>query len=155
LLVVVGWFGAFAWRKARVEQEPPLHPALFDLLQLALAAFSFVFAGVLWAAIHHNLLLDVDMQVRGAASDERVLRWYVDRVPGALPEPWIATLPLYMWRVAMLLWALWLVAALLRWLPWAWRAFCEGGLWRTLPKPTPAVRPMPPPPPPPPPSAQG
>ena len=30
----------------------------------------------------------------------------------------------------MLLWALWLSFALLRWLPWSWHCYTSGGLWR-------------------------
>jgi hypothetical protein len=30
----------------------------------------------------------------------------------------------------MLLWALWLSFALLRWLPWAWRQYASEGVWR-------------------------
>jgi hypothetical protein len=30
----------------------------------------------------------------------------------------------------MLAWALWLSFALLRWLPWGWRAFSASGIWR-------------------------
>jgi hypothetical protein len=37
---------------------------------------------------------------------------------------------LWFYRGAMLAWALWLSFALLRWLPWAWRAYNTGGLWR-------------------------
>jgi len=40
-------------------------------------------------------------------------------------------LPLMAYRVAMLLWALWLASALLKWLSWGWTCFSEGGLWRS------------------------
>jgi hypothetical protein len=39
------------------------------------------------------------------------------------------------WRVAKLLWALWLVARLLKWLPWGWGAFSQDGLYKLWPKP--------------------
>ena len=49
---------------------------------------------------------------------------------GALPAAGIVSLPLWIYKVAILLWALWLAFALMRWLPWAWRAFSRGGIWR-------------------------
>ncbi|MSP92993.1 MAG: hypothetical protein EXR79_14535 [Myxococcales bacterium] len=128
--VVVGWFAALAARARWGTREPPIHPFWFDVGQLALVGLTLGFAGVLWGAIHENLLVDVDMQVRGNGSTATALNWYVDRTTGPLPEPTVVSLPLWVWRVAMLLWALWLVGALLRWLPWAWRAFGAGGLWR-------------------------
>jgi hypothetical protein len=32
----------------------------------------------------------------------------------------------------MLAWALWLAAALIRWLKWAWTQFSEGGCWKRM-----------------------
>jgi hypothetical protein len=111
-----------------------------------------VFFGVLYFAIQQNLLGDVDMQVSGAGSTESTLVWYLDRVSSALPQPGVCSVPLTAWRVGMLVWALWLVSALLRWLPWAWRAFSASGLWFRRPPPpvgAPVAAPFTPPPPPP------
>ena len=88
--------------------------------------------------------MDLDMPVQGMGSSNGRLIWYVDRVEGALPTPAILSLPVLVWRIAMLLWSLWLVSALLAWLQWGWQAFADGGLWRKrvfTPKP-----PIPPPP---------
>jgi len=38
--------------------------------------------------------------------------------------------PMWIYKVLILAWALWLSFALLRWLPWAWREFVADGLWR-------------------------
>ncbi|RMG51905.1 MAG: hypothetical protein D6717_12450, partial [Gammaproteobacteria bacterium] len=46
---------------------------------------------------------------------------------------WILSLPLWVYRVLMLGWALWLAFALLGWLRWGWEALQQGGLWRALP----------------------
>ena len=129
LLLVVAWFAAFAWRQRRAPHDPTRPVFLVNVAQLALVGLTAVYFGVLYFAIQENLLGNVDMQVSGAGSSGSTLSWYVDRVASALPEPGIWSLPLTAWRIGMLLWALWLVAALLRWLPWAWRAFATGGLW--------------------------
>jgi hypothetical protein len=38
--------------------------------------------------------------------------------------------PLFVYRLAMLAWALWLAHALLGWLRFGWDAFGTGGFWR-------------------------
>ncbi len=128
LVVVVAWFAALAWRQQRVV-DVTRRVLWANLAQLALVGLTAVFFGVLYFAIQQNLIGGVDMQVSGAGSTGEALNWYVDRVAGALPQPGMCSLPLTAWRIGMLLWALWLVSALLRWLPWAWRAFSAGGLW--------------------------
>ena len=35
-----------------------------------------------------------------------------------------------LYRLAMLLWSLWLVFALLRWAKWGWQYFNDGVLWK-------------------------
>jgi hypothetical protein len=37
---------------------------------------------------------------------------------------------MWWYKAAMLLWALWLAFALVRWLPIAWKALGSGGFWR-------------------------
>jgi len=87
---------------------------------------------LLYAAIHRGLLFPPDMQVAGNGSSDARLAWYADRVDGALPTVGVLSLPLWIYRVAMLLWALWLAASLVRAVGWGWRAFGEGGLWKPL-----------------------
>jgi hypothetical protein len=48
---------------------------------------------------------------------------------------------MWVYRAAMLAWALWLAMAVLRWMKWALRAWTTGGFWRPLRKP----KPVPPP----------
>ena len=90
--------------------------------------------GLLYVAIHQGLLFRPDMQVAGGGSTDTVLRWYADRVTGDTPAAGVLSLPLWLYRVAMLLWALWLAASLVRGVGPAWRAFTEGGLWRPDPE---------------------
>src|SRR5690554_5993817 len=88
--------------------------------------------GCLYAAIHTNLLFDVDMQVEGAKSYNGLLRWYIDRTTAILPEAGVISLPIWVWRGLMLLWALWLSWRLIHWLPWAWRCFSEQTTWKKM-----------------------
>jgi len=104
----------------------------FDALQVLLAAWALVSLGLLYVAIHQGLLFRPDMQVAGAGSTDTELRWYADRVTGDTPAAGVLSLPLWLYRVAMLLWALWLAASLVRAVGPAWRAFSEGGVWRPI-----------------------
>lgn len=131
--VVAGWFLVLAWRQERVLARPLWH----NLLQLALAGWTFVALVLLYAAVYQGLLVRPDMLVAGAGSSAAELRWYQDRVGGALPQPWALSLPLWTYRVAMLLWSLWLSLGLLRWLRWGWASFTSGSAWARAARPAP------------------
>jgi hypothetical protein len=136
-LPVAGFFFAMAWR----ERSRELPVWWFNLRQVALGFLS-LFAGLaLFDAVRRGLLVQPDMQVAGAEAGRGALEWYVDRSGGALPVASVISLPLWVYRALMLAWALWLVRALMRWLPWALRAFLSGGGWKRWTR-----RPVPPPP---------
>jgi hypothetical protein len=80
---------------------------------------------VLVSAIPYGLLGSPDMGVRGD------LHWFVDRTASELPQPFVISVSIWFYKLAMLLWALWLSFALLRWLPWAWRQYAIEGVWRS------------------------
>jgi len=98
------------------------------LIILSLAA---VFTLV--AAIPSGLLSTPDMRIAGIGQQAHELSWFNDQVPGVLPTPWIFSLSVWWYKTAMLLWALWLAFALVRWLPIAWKALGVGGYWRSTP----------------------
>ncbi|MFI5308752.1 MAG: hypothetical protein ACHQ53_15450, partial [Polyangiales bacterium] len=143
-LCVVGWFFAVAYRERMPEQSRWVH----NIDQILLALLTLAMLGVLYDAVHAGLLVNPDMQVAGAGSSGGELRWYADRIASALPRPTVYSVPLWIWRVLMLLWALWLAASLLRWLTWAFGCARKGGLWKKAPPQAlhaPAVPPPPPP----------
>ncbi|MCA9181432.1 MAG: hypothetical protein KDA51_08260, partial [Planctomycetales bacterium] len=49
-------------------------------------------------------------------------------------QPWVVSLPIWVYRILMLIWSSWLVFALIRWLRWGWGCFSDGGFWRKKPK---------------------
>lgn len=110
----------------------------YSFLQLVLLGATFIALCILYAAVHTGLLVQPDMQVAGAGSWGSRLQWYADQVKDALPRPYVVWLPLWVWRVLMLLWALWLASRLLRWLPWAWERFTAAGPILAGPKSFPA-----------------
>ena len=123
-IVVVAWLVILAYR----DRWTARRWWSYNIVQLALFGLGLVALVSLYASIHAGLLVQPDMQVEGAGSYGSTLYWYADRVTEELPRPWILWLPLYVWRVLMLLWALWLASRLLRWLPWCWDRYAVGPL---------------------------
>ena len=103
---------------------------VFDLVQLLLAFWTLVALGILFWSIQQGLLGTPEMQIAGNGSTASQLRWYADRAGAVPPGAWMLSVPLLVYRLAMLAWALWLALALLRWLRWAWESFTTGGGWR-------------------------
>jgi hypothetical protein len=44
----------------------------------------------------------------------------------------VISISVWFYRLLMLAWALWLAAALLRWLHWGWSQFSHGGGWKRI-----------------------
>ena len=140
LLLVVAWLFALDWR-ARVALR---QPAWFNLVQIGLGILTLVALLCLLAAVRQGLLGQPDMAVAGNGSSEHALRWFADRSAGALPVASAWSLPLWVHKLAMLAWALWLASALVGWLRRGFAAWGEGGYWRSVGKPrvdVPAVEP--------------
>ncbi len=132
VFVVLAWLFCLAYR----ERNVPTSPLLFNFNQVFLATLTVVALICLAYAVQQGLVVQPDMQVQGHGSTNAHLSWYVDRTGGELPEVRVWSVPLWIYKGLMLLWALWLAASLLRWLRWGWSAFRNGGGWRSdaLPK---------------------
>jgi hypothetical protein len=128
LLLFAAWMFAIRWRERFDGAQ--LSRRQFNLLQSALIVLSIAAVITLVAAIPSGLLGSPDMRIAGAGQHAYQLSWFNDQAPGLLPLPWVFSLSLWWYKTAMLLWALWLAFALVRWLPIAWRALGVGGLWR-------------------------
>ncbi|HEY4591461.1 MAG TPA: hypothetical protein VIJ61_03570, partial [Thermoanaerobaculia bacterium] len=126
--VVGGWLLALGLRRERgatVRRDK-----VFDLGQMVLVVWTLVALGILFWSIQQGLLGTPDMQIAGNGSTAFKLRWYADRAGAVPPTAWMLSVPLLVYRAAMLAWALWLALALLRWLRWGWVCFTTGGAWR-------------------------
>ena len=131
LLLVVAWLFALDWRARSALR----HPAWFNLVQAGLGLLTVVAVLCLLAAVRQGLLGQPDMAVTGNGSSAHALRWFADRSAGALPLASAWSLPLWLHKVAMLAWALWLANALVGWLRRGFSAWGEGGYWRNTAKP--------------------
>lgn len=127
-LIVAGWLLALGQRaRLRVDHAQPLR---FNLHQGLLLVLSIAALLSLVLAVPAGLLGSPDMGVLGNGSTGSVLQWFHDRsANGELPVASAWTLPLWAYKAAVLLWALWLANALLGWLRWGWQCFSQGGIW--------------------------
>jgi hypothetical protein len=114
------------------------------LTQIGLAVLTLLALAALVEAVRHGLLGLPDMQVAGNGSSAYQLHWYQDQAGALLPQVQVFSVPLFVYRGLMLLWALWLALAVLRWLRWGWGCYATHGLWRAAPPKAPAT-PAPPP----------
>ncbi|MFN0062316.1 MAG: hypothetical protein ACKVPX_07345 [Myxococcaceae bacterium] len=136
---VAGWLLVLGWRGNHV----PASRAAFNARQALLAAWTVAALLILAAAIREGLLGRPDMQIAGNGSSSSELLWFDDRTGPRLSSVWVFSVPVLVYRLAMLAWAIWIARALLKWLRWGWGQFTEGGLWRHLER----VHRGPPPPP--------
>jgi hypothetical protein len=132
LLLFAVWIYAMRWRQEMAVEQ--LSKSKFNLLQVVLIALSLGAVVSLIAAIPYGLLANPDMRIAGSGQQGNALSWFNDQAPGVLPAPWVLSLSLWWYKAAMLLWALWLAFALVRWLPIAWKALGAGGFWRNTPR---------------------
>jgi hypothetical protein len=131
LALIAAWFVALHFRGRR-EKEPDSDK--FNFLQIGLFLLSFIVLGALFSSIPASLLSRPEMMVTGNGSSATYLQWYQDQSAGVLPTAWAISLPLWVYRIAMLVWSLWLAFALMRWLPWGWRNLGVKGYWYQAPK---------------------
>lgn len=60
-----------------------------------------------------------------------------------LPKPGCLFVSTWWYRLLMLVWALWLAVAPIRWLRWGWEQFGKGGFLRRKEKPVATPPPLP------------
>jgi hypothetical protein len=125
--IVVVWLLACG---ARERWQPELPPLQFNGLQVLIAAVSVIALSAIVIALPMGLLGSPDMHVTGNASFGNLLNWFDDSSQSELPTATALSVPMWIYKVLILGWALWLSFALLRWLPWVWRCFSIQGYWR-------------------------
>ena len=143
-LAVVGWLFLLGWRGTDSFQR--LGNPGYNCLQIVLIALTATALGILVTAVGEGLLGNPEMFITGNDSTRTALRWFQARSENLLPRPGCVSISIWWYRFFMLAWALWLAAALLRWLRRGWQAFSSGGCFRSKPKTTPVPPPLPVPP---------
>jgi len=131
LALVAAWLLACG---AREKLQADINWWKFNLIQIALAGFTIVALSAIVVALPQGLLGTPDMHVAGHNSYAAVLSWFADRSDSVLPTAAVVTVPMWIYKTLILVWALWLSFALLRWLPWVWSCFSSQGYWRSRSK---------------------
>jgi len=132
-LFVTGWLFLLAWRGH--ETFLRLRTTSYNLLQVVIIGVTAIAVGILIYAVGEGLLGNPEMFITGNGSGRGELRWYQARSDGLLPSAGCISISIWWYRLLMLVWALWLAAALIRWLSWGWKNFSSGGTFRTAPAP--------------------
>ncbi len=127
--IVALWLFAVAWRKT---WDTDVQPRTFNIVQLLLGGLTIAALFSLLTMIPQGLLGTPDMHVTGYGSYANSLNWFADQTDGVLPHASAISIPLWIYKIAILLWALWLAFALVRWLPWVWHCLSSGGLWKSV-----------------------
>jgi hypothetical protein len=104
---------------------------LFNAGQIVIAALTVFALLAIISALPQGLLGTPDMHVTGQNSFGNMLAWFADRSESFLPRAAAFTLPMWIYKVIILAWALWLSFSLVRWLPWVWKCFSSDGFWRS------------------------
>jgi hypothetical protein len=123
--IVIAWLMLLGWR----AKQSATGLRYFNALQIIIGGLTVLALGVLFAAVAQGLLNSPDMKITGNQSSAFLLNWYQDRSPPILPTATVISVPLMVYRLLMLAWALWLAVFLLNWLKWGWSCFSSNGLW--------------------------
>jgi hypothetical protein len=129
--IFVGWLFILGIRKTHWPAVPNW---LFNLGQIAIVGWTAIALAILVWSVSRGLLGSPNMQIAGNGATAQLLSWFADRAGPELPTAWVISVPLWLYRGLMLLWALWLAYALLQWLKWGWTCFTKEGYWRALEK---------------------
>ena len=121
----------------REKLTKPLTRLQFNFMQLSLIALIGASLSIMVGAVANGLLGSPDMQITGNGSSSYLLKWYQDRATTILPQPEIISVPIWIYRVLMLAWAMWLATSLLKWIKWGWQALSADEFWRKKSKPNP------------------
>jgi len=113
----------------RADSDRNLDFVLHNLRQLFIAFITIVALILFLESIRHGLLSYPEMSITGNGSYRDTLRWYLERP--IIPTVHIFSVPLWIYRLLMLLWALWMARFLTTQASWFWNAFSKGGLWRS------------------------
>ncbi len=128
--LMAAWLLIMRWRESW-QPSSALARWRFNTLQVALAMFTvFAISVLVFSGIRNGLLARPDMSVDWGFA-LRNESWFQDQVEGVVAAPSLYSVPMWVYRLVMLAWAIWMAFALVRWLRWAFGAWKTGGLWRS------------------------
>jgi hypothetical protein len=129
-MIVTAWLFLLAFRGG--DDAAKLKPVAFNSVQIAIVMMTVVSLFILIYVVSAGLLGSPDMFVLGNGSSQHFLRWFSPRSEAELPIAGMISISVWFYRLAMLIWALWLATSLIRWLAVGWQHFGNGGFWRQV-----------------------
>ncbi|MDR3298998.1 MAG: hypothetical protein LBU43_03095, partial [Candidatus Accumulibacter sp.] len=135
LLLIVLWLLVIDWRvrAASCADWPALK---FNAMQAGIVALTAVMLERLVSTVSSGLLGAPDMGIagHGSYSDSHSvqLNWFADQSAGLLPVTRVLSLPIWVYRLLMLAWTLWLAYLLIRWLGRGLAAWLKQGYWKKI-----------------------
>ncbi|HQZ28253.1 MAG TPA: hypothetical protein PK648_08900 [Verrucomicrobiales bacterium] len=130
-LMIVAWLFLIRWRGTEGFQS--LSTWKYNLSEVTLIFLTLFALGTFIGIASAGLLGDPEMYVAGNGSSSTYLNWFSARSAAALPQPGYWSVSIWWFRLAMLLWALWLAASLVRWLRLGWNNSSQGGHFKKSP----------------------
>lgn len=131
-LFVVAWLFLIRWRGSEHYQQLPRFA--YNLGEVGLIFLTLINLGIFIGIASAGLLGNPQMYVAGNDSRDTYLNWFTARSAAELPQPGYWAVSLWWYKLAMLLWALWLAGASVRWLRTGWQNSSKGGHFRPEPK---------------------
>lgn len=128
IALVGGWLVVV---RARAQYWEYLHGTrLFNLYQVFFIIWTLAAVGTLVSALPESLLASPDMRIFGQSAG--MLTWFVDQVPlgAAWESASIVSVPIWIYRLLMLAWCLWLAISAVNWLKEALKSWLAGGYWK-------------------------
>ncbi|MBF0411321.1 MAG: hypothetical protein HQK70_01250 [Desulfamplus sp.] len=141
-IFVAAWLVILDFRRKYGEKniyDNKLTRFRFNLIQIGIVGLTFFAVMSLVFAVSQGLLGHPSMNITGNGSSGNFFRWYQDISDADLPVAWVFSLPMFAYRLAMLLWALWLSFWLISILKWGWSNFASPVIWLKSTKAAPAV----------------
>lgn len=128
-IAIAAWLIALGFR----QKWGALEGRRFNAMQIGMVLLTIAAMAALVFAISNGLLGHPDMNIKGNGSTGSLLRWYQDVSGGRLPQAWVFSVPMFAYRAAMLLWALWISFWLVGTLRWGWQRFTQPAIWKSPP----------------------
>ena len=127
-VAVALWLFALRWRQ---DWDGGSRRWVFNGVQIALALFTVsALSTLVFSGIQYGFLSSPEMGVVGEGSGGNVFTWFRDQTASELPRPLVISVPLWIYKTLIFVWALWVALALTRWLRFAWASWSAGGFWR-------------------------
>ena len=131
-LMIIAWLFLLLWPDEKLWKK--LSPWKHNLVQIGLIGLTILVIGFFVRIASVGLLGDPEMYVAGVNSSASYLNWFSARADSELPQPGYWSISIWWFRLAMLLWALWLAWSLVKWLRRGWKNSAKREHFRSMTK---------------------